>query len=407
MNNIAILGGTFDPVHAGHLALLHEVANGSSYNKFILIPASVSNFKKEARPAASDKERLDMLSLAVKDYNSSYPDDLQVEISISDAEVKRGGISYTYDTVVQIKKELNITEKIGFIIGDDHISRLKEWYKYDELKKEVRFIICPRLKDEADWDKLDRDLDYVRLDVANTYEENSTNVRNDFLTFSSYLTSRVRSYALKHFIYFKTARNIGELDFYLKNTVSEKRYVHSLGVAKTVRKIMERYHLHAETEEWNGFNAYDFCGLAHDLAREMPDKALNEYCHSHNLILDEDEEAYPVLSHGIVSADIAERLCGDYPAEWKDAIRVHTSGSGEMGSLALALFAADFIEPSRVYLTEEKREEFLSEPSLEACAYAILHTMMEHWKEKANITATGKTLAMKEMLEEKTGYTIE
>ena len=194
---------------------------------------------------------------------------------------------------------------------------------------------------------------------------------------------------------------IYELKDYLKNTVSERRYIHSLGVAKTAKELLEKYDCTAAIETWEGFSAPIFCGIAHDLARELSDALILQYCEKKRLTLTKEEIVSPVLAHGLVSAHIAKELCGDYPSSWERAIIVHTTGATNMDDLALALFNADFIEPSRRFMTEERRAYYLSAPSLSACAYRILCDMLDHWKSSGNFEPSASAQAMKSELEAK------
>ena len=93
----ALLGGSFNPVHIGHLNLIHDAYALASMDKIVLIPALISNFKQGSQPLDFDV-RLHLLELAVLDYRQMFPSD-DVDIEISDVEMKRGGISYTSDTV--------------------------------------------------------------------------------------------------------------------------------------------------------------------------------------------------------------------------------------------------------------------------------------------------------------------
>lgn len=199
MEKTAILGGSFDPVHIGHLYLLHNAVQQTDYSRFILVPAKVSNFKLDARPVSSDEDRINMLKLAVEDYHELYPEDKK-EIIVSDIELARGGISYTYDTVVQLKKQYNIEDRVGLIMGDDHIAALSKWYKYEELKNEVRFIICPRNHKE-DICKIPSDASYILLNVEQTKDENSTDIREHLDMYSNYLSRRVLVYAKEKNLY--------------------------------------------------------------------------------------------------------------------------------------------------------------------------------------------------------------
>jgi len=199
MFKTAILGGSFDPVHLGHLFLLHNAIEKTDYSRFIIIPAKVSNFKVDSRPVSTDSDRLQMLSLAIEDFHDLYPNDKK-EILISDIEIKRGGVSYTYDTVIQIKKQYGITDRLGLIIGDDHISALKKWYRYEDLINEVEFIICPRNHSE-DLNKIPAEIAYTLMEVQETKEENASAVRENVERYSQYLSKRVCDYAKDRKLY--------------------------------------------------------------------------------------------------------------------------------------------------------------------------------------------------------------
>lgn len=194
-----------------------------------------------------------------------------------------------------------------------------------------------------------------------------------------------------------------ELDAALKASVSEKRYIHSLGVAQTTQNVLVHYGCKEAHETWGCFEAARFCGLAHDLAREYDDSLILEYCEKNNLKLSDEEINSPVLAHGVVSSDIARKLCGDYPDSWRKAICVHTTGTSGMDDLALALFIADYLEPSRTFLDDNRRNAYLSEPTIGHCAYRILCDMIDHWRKKGFHSASEASLSMKEDLERKLG----
>lgn len=199
----------------------------------------------------------------------------------------------------------------------------------------------------------------------------------------------------------KTICTSEELKTLLKKTVSEKRFIHSLGVAQTTEMLLKHYDCENYEKEWNGFSAGMFCGLVHDLAREISDEQLVEFCKKNKLEMEEEFFSFPVLLHGAVSAKQAEELVGDYPKSWYKAIEVHTVGDEKMDDLALALFVADFIEPSRIFLTDEQRKSYLENSSIEKCAYNVLCDMMKHWQTKENFQNARATYRMKEDLERK------
>lgn len=175
---------------------------------------------------------------------------------------------------------------------------------------------------------------------------------------------------------------IEKLISFAQKSLSEKRFIHSRGVALTTQKLLEYYKCSDYEKECEGIPAGLFCGYAHDLGREFSDKEIISFCESHNLELNEDKRQNPVLAHGLVSAYIAKQLFPQCPETWLHAIRHHTLGCRTMDDLAIAVFIADFIEPSRSYLSEEDRHRYLAEPDIKSCMYAILIDMIAHWKLK-------------------------
>lgn len=188
----------------------------------------------------------------------------------------------------------------------------------------------------------------------------------------------------------------------LKNTVSEKRFIHSLGVAQTTEMLL--LHFQGATDRnyecsWNGFSAGTFCGFFHDFAREMTDSQILLYCKKNSIKLTSEELLSPVIAHGKVSAKMAEKLCPSYPESWKKAIISHTTGSGTMNSLSLALFIADYIEPSRTFMTDKERYTYFGKKNLKECAYSVLCSMIAHWQEKMYYNVSENSFAMKKTLE--------
>lgn len=198
-----------------------------------------------------------------------------------------------------------------------------------------------------------------------------------------------------------------QLREHLRQSVSERRYLHSLGVAQTAGEVLEHFGCRDYTKSWNVFRAPEFCGLAHDLAREMTDASLLEYCSKKGIVLSGEDIVSPVLAHGVVSAEIAFGLVGMYPMSWYKALCVHTTGNAGMDELALALFIADYIEPTRKFMTAEKRAFYLGSESISQCAYRVLCDMIDHWRQTGFHDASSGSMAMKEYLERNAHCTYE
>ena len=199
----AILGGSFDPVHLGHLFLLHCAVSMTDYTSFILIPAKVSNFKQGNAPKASDSQRLEMLRLALEDYRDIYPED-SADMSISTMELERGGISFTSDTVRLLRTELGYDgtdRRIGLIMGDDHVDGLSRWHDFPYLKDNLEFLICRRNPDGVCWDSLPEGLCYRKLEPEELAPQSSSAIRVDPEGSSGFLSARVGAYVKANGLY--------------------------------------------------------------------------------------------------------------------------------------------------------------------------------------------------------------
>ncbi len=131
--SIGLFGGSFDPVHKGHLAIAKAALEQMNLQTLYWVPAAQSPLKTE-RPRASSEERWSMLQLALKD---------QPNMDLLDWELKRPGPSYTLDTALKARA-LWPSAKLFWLIGEDQKFRLSTWYKIDELKKLLCFLIYQR-----------------------------------------------------------------------------------------------------------------------------------------------------------------------------------------------------------------------------------------------------------------------
>lgn len=129
---IAIYGGTFDPVHHGHLILAREALETFGFEKVIFVPAAVSPFKES--PVASAKLRLLMLRAAIEG---------EAGFVVDDCELRRPAPSYTIETVEEIQRRESNAE-IHYLVGEDNVPTLGKWHRFDELKKMVRFVVLDR-----------------------------------------------------------------------------------------------------------------------------------------------------------------------------------------------------------------------------------------------------------------------
>lgn len=130
---IGILGGTFNPIHIGHLILAEEAREKLGLERIIFVPAYLPPHKDNA-DIADVRHRYQMLNLAIKKNNY---------FSVSDIEIKRDGRSYTIDTIKEFKS-VYPDDDLYFIIGSDLLKYLAEWKDLNEIIKMVKFIVATR-----------------------------------------------------------------------------------------------------------------------------------------------------------------------------------------------------------------------------------------------------------------------
>jgi nicotinate-nucleotide adenylyltransferase len=130
---IGLFGGSFDPVHLGHLLVAQAAREEMELARVFFILAAQSPFKPDSN-AAPAAERLKLLRLALAGDSAS---------EVDDREIRRGGVSYTIDTVREYKKEFPEAE-LFYLIGADQAGQLPLWREASELASLVEFIIVPR-----------------------------------------------------------------------------------------------------------------------------------------------------------------------------------------------------------------------------------------------------------------------
>jgi nicotinate-nucleotide adenylyltransferase len=133
MKHIGLFGGSFDPVHLGHLLVAQAAREELDLAQLFLIPVAQSPFKPDTRPThAKERMRLLRLALAGKTW-----------CEIDEQEIRRGGVSYTIDTVHDYAGRFPQAQ-LFYLIGADHLPQLPKWRAADELARLAEFVVIPR-----------------------------------------------------------------------------------------------------------------------------------------------------------------------------------------------------------------------------------------------------------------------
>ena len=134
MKKIGILGGTFDPVHYGHIALAEDAVREAGLHEVVMIPARIQPFKQD-REYASGEDRFNMLALA------AGKDD---HITVSKYELEQESVSYTYLTLRHMQEFYGSDTRLYFITGTDSFLKIDTWMNAEELLTNYAFIIGTR-----------------------------------------------------------------------------------------------------------------------------------------------------------------------------------------------------------------------------------------------------------------------
>ena len=133
MQCIGLFGGSFDPIHLGHLLVAQAAREELPLSRLFFVPAAQSPFKPGVTLAPAN-ERLRLLRLALAG---------QTDCEVDDQEIRRGGVSYTIDTVRDYARRFSGAE-LFYLIGADHVAQLPKWRDAAELARLVEFVVIPR-----------------------------------------------------------------------------------------------------------------------------------------------------------------------------------------------------------------------------------------------------------------------
>ncbi|MBQ3114947.1 MAG: nicotinate-nucleotide adenylyltransferase [Clostridia bacterium] len=201
MNKIGILGGTFDPIHNGHLYMAKLAMEQEDLDKIIFIPAGTVPHKDNSR-ITGGMHRYNMVLCAVNEYENYM---------VSDIEITREGVCYTFETLRELSKKYK-NDKLYFIIGADCVYDIDEWKEPDEIFRYASVLVinrksdtCFNIKEECQKVQKRYGGEIILLDGCGP-EISSTMIREAFnkkQNTEQILPKRVHEYILKHDLYKK------------------------------------------------------------------------------------------------------------------------------------------------------------------------------------------------------------
>ncbi|MBQ7994935.1 MAG: nicotinate (nicotinamide) nucleotide adenylyltransferase [Bacilli bacterium] len=313
--NIILFGGSFDPIHNGHIRLA-KAASRMLGGKVFFIPAKAPRWK---HPSASPNDRENMIKAALNEINDP-------SLCFSDIELKRvGETTYTIDTVKEFKN-LYPDSNLILLIGGDSVNTFDKWKDAEEISRLTRIVYIERDDTLVNEDNALR-FQMEKLYYTGAGPVSSSGIR-DLRTMDTPLS--VIDYIEKNNLYF--INNVRAL-------LSHERFIHSLSVAHL------SYDIALSNQFMNPDMAY-IAGLLHDIGKNVEEK-------ESRMLIEKNDPEYKDLPryclHQFVGEYFAKEKFGIENPLVLDAIKYHCTGKEHMPPLSKIIYAADKIEPTRGY----------------------------------------------------------
>ena len=351
---IGILGGTFDPVHCGHLQIARFALSSARLDKVFIMPSRAPQYRQ---CIAGPEDRWQMIVAACRG------DDVLIPCRL---ELDREGPTYTADTLPMIR-ENNPGAKLFWILGGDAFLRIRRWHRADEILEQCKLLVCLR-PDEADTDTVAAEAERLResgyrvkILPMESLPFSSGSIRSALTEGRNPegLDLCVRELIECKGLYGLPARIPESVAWLsrLSGALKPRRFAHSLAVAAAARNMALRFGddpLKAEK-----------AGLLHDCAKNIPLPEMQRIARENRLDADDDFLASSSLLHSVVGAWVAEHEYGMKDPAVLEAIRYHNTGCAGMSRLAMCVCLSDSIEPTRTVYPRLEEIRAIAETSLE------------------------------------------
>lgn len=340
---IGIIGGTFDPIHIGHLIIAQNAVTQYHLDQILFIPTGHSPHKDD-KEIEQSAHRLEMIRLSIKNNPDFY---------FSAMEINAARTSYTYLTLQELHRIYPDWE-LYFIMGADSLDYLDKWMEPAEICRLATLLVA--IRDDLDMNRIkNKAAELKRLYAADirpiitpNVSVSSHNIRERVAKgepIRYLVTPEVEEYIAHQCLYQEdegqTPMNerLNKIKKTLKKELDKDRYEHTLGVMYTSACLAMA-------------NGYDMekaqlAGLLHDCAKCIPNEKKLKICAKNNIPVTQVEKDNPFLLHAKVGAFLARVLYEVEDEEILHAISVHTTGAPAMNTLDKIVFIADYIEPKR------------------------------------------------------------
>lgn len=344
-----IYGGTFNPIHLGHMQAAAFAAKELGLEQLVLIPAGIPPHKAMAQDSPESCHRLAMTQLAAERVQL----ETGIPVVVSDMEINREGKSFTSDTLT-IWKEEHPDDELVLFMGTDMLTTFTEWHEPQTIAALAQICSFARgaedkaalLAAKAVVESQYEGAQVTVLDLPEIVEISSSELRESLAAGRGreYLDGAVYGYILRMGLY-GTCADLKNLSFEDLRAVSM-----SFLKAKRVRHVMGTEEEAVRLARMYGVDETDarVAALLHDCTKKLDMDEQLGLCELYGLELDELEKVTLKLLHAKTGAAVARDLFGVKP-EVYEAILWHTTGKADMTPLQKVIYLADYIEPNRKF----------------------------------------------------------
>ncbi|MBR7092396.1 MAG: nicotinate (nicotinamide) nucleotide adenylyltransferase [Clostridia bacterium] len=362
---IAVLGGTFDPIHNGHVRLALAFAERLQLDAVLLMPSFVPPHKVKTDLAPAE-DRLAMCRLAAQPYPV---------LQVSDLEIRRGGASFTADTLAQLQ-QVYPQAQLYLLMGADMFLTVGTWNRFEQIARTA--VLCAAPRDDVTVEQLrayaaeleERGAVCV-IEPVPLYAASSTALRAEPALAESLTPPAVAAYIKEKGLYRRRHGMDPEEQYkqILSGRLGKQRYAHSLAVAEQAQKLAGR--LGADPAKAR------LAGLMHDILKDTPAETLLQMLGDFGILIEPAERETPQLLHAKAGAAFLERILGFDDPDVLNAVRYHTTGRAGMSPLETAVFLADFTSEDRQYPDVDVMRRLVLTDTDEALRYALAYTLRD------------------------------
>ena len=370
MKKMGLFGGTYDPIHQGHVSLALRLAEKLSLDGVVLMPTFVPPHKiKESMAPAG--HRLAMCRLAAAEHPV---------LQVSDLELTREGASFTVDTLEALHRTCPDTEWY-LITGADMFTTLRTWHRFEDIARMAVLCTVPRAGTDtaqllAYAAALQEDGCRCYVDPCPVEDISSTEVRRRAAageSLAGLVPSGVEDYIRRHGLYRDGAADTRTQDEQfieiIRSRLSDYRFRHSICVAEEAKRLALRHGAHPD-------KAYT-AGILHDIMKDTAPNAQLQILEDFGILLDELERQSPTLWHARSGEAFLRHILCVEDEDILRAVRYHTTGRAGMTLLEQVLFVADFTSADRNYPDVDVMRRLADESLTAAIKYGIDYTIRD------------------------------